>query len=276
MFVRAFLTVGLAYIMLAGATVGYAQEPVVPVREFGQTVIGAFEGWYRNADGSFTLLVGYFNRNSQEHLEIPIGPNNQILPGAPDRGQPTHFSPRRQWGVFTIVVPPDFGDQSLTWTLTTNGQSTSIPLLLDPLWAIEPFENVAMGNSPPTVRFEEDGVAFQGPPREVAASFETSVTEPVMLSLWVTDDLYVRPGQRQSTRPPLGVGWSVFRGQGKVTFDEAEPEVPETGGLVTATATFDTPGQYLLRAEITDNTGKGGGGSQCCWTTAHVAVTVHP
>ena len=82
--------------MLAGATAAYAQEPVVPVREYGQSVIGAFEGWYQNTDGSFTMLVGYFNRNNQEHLNIPVGPNNQILPGAPDRGQRTHFLPRRQ------------------------------------------------------------------------------------------------------------------------------------------------------------------------------------
>ncbi|MEC9301365.1 MAG: hypothetical protein VYA90_00425, partial [Acidobacteriota bacterium] len=57
--VRAFVTVGLACTLLAGATAGYAQAPVVPVREFGQSVIGAFEGWYPNPDGSFTLLAGY-------------------------------------------------------------------------------------------------------------------------------------------------------------------------------------------------------------------------
>ena len=51
----------------------------------------AFEGWYQNTDGSFTLLVGYFNRNSKETLDIPVGPNNRIEPGGPDQGQPTHF-----------------------------------------------------------------------------------------------------------------------------------------------------------------------------------------
>jgi len=271
------VTVGLACTLLAGATAGYAQAPVVPVREFGQSVIGAFEGWYPNPDGSFTLLAGYFNRNKEEQLDIPVGPNNRIEPGGPDRGQPTHFLPRRQWGVFTITVPGDFGDSVLTWTLTANGQSTTIPLKLDSQWAIEPLEDAAMGNTPPTVRFKEDGVAVQGPPRVVAASFETSVGDPLALPLWVADDFYLRPtAAAASTRPPLGVGWSKFRGQGEVTFDDAQPEVPETGGLVTVVATFDNAGEYLLRAEVTDTTGRGGGGSQCCWTTAHVLVTVHP
>ena len=44
------------------------------------------------------------------------------------QGQPTHFLPRRQWGVFTITVPSDFGNKRLTWTLVANGQTTVIPL----------------------------------------------------------------------------------------------------------------------------------------------------
>ena len=276
--VSARVAIVLAGVMLAGATGARGQAPVMPVRDrdSGQSVIGAYEGWYQNPDGSFTMLVGYFNRNMKERLDIPVGPNNRIEPGDPDRGQPTHFLPRREWGVFTITLPPDFGEQVLTWTLTANGETTSIPLKLEPQWAVEPFEDAAMGNAPPVVRVEEGGEAFQGPPQDTAASFETRAADSVTLSLWVTDDLYQRPGRRPSTRPPLGVAWSKFRGLGGVTFDSAEPEVPETGGQVTTTATFDTPGEYLLRADVTDTTGKGGGGSQCCWTTVHVAVKVLP
>jgi hypothetical protein len=54
---------------------------------------GSLEGWYQNPDGTFSLLVGYFNRNQKETLDIPIGPNNQIEPGGLDQGQPTHFLP---------------------------------------------------------------------------------------------------------------------------------------------------------------------------------------
>ena len=61
------------------------------IREKGSSVTGAYEGWYRNKDGSVSLLVGYFNRNTKQELDIPIGPNNRIEPGGPDQGQPTHF-----------------------------------------------------------------------------------------------------------------------------------------------------------------------------------------
>jgi len=74
----------------------------------GASITGAFEGWYYNEDGSRTFLVGYYNRNGQQELDIPIGPNNRIEPGGPDLGQPTHFLTGRQWGMFTIAVPKDF------------------------------------------------------------------------------------------------------------------------------------------------------------------------
>jgi hypothetical protein len=78
-------------------------KPVViePIHESGQGITGSFEGWYPNIDGTFSLLVGYLNRNSAQILDIPVGPNNRIEPGGPDQGQPTHFLPRRQWGVLS-------------------------------------------------------------------------------------------------------------------------------------------------------------------------------
>jgi hypothetical protein len=48
-----------------------------PRREAGSGVTGAFEGWYRNADGTYSLLFGYFNRNTKQELDIPIGPANR-------------------------------------------------------------------------------------------------------------------------------------------------------------------------------------------------------
>ena len=131
--------------------------PIEPVKETGQSVTGAFEGWYQNPDGSYTLLVGYFNRNSKQTLDIPVGPNNRIEPGGPDLGQPTHFLPRRQWGVFTMVVPKDFGKQRLTWTIVANGQTTTVPMHIDPLWIVAPFKDVALGNTPPVLRLNENG-----------------------------------------------------------------------------------------------------------------------
>ena len=76
-----------AVVASAIAMTGAQQRPepltMGPARERGASVTPAFEGWYENEDGSFSLLIGYFNRNSKEALDIPIGPNNRIEPGAP-------------------------------------------------------------------------------------------------------------------------------------------------------------------------------------------------
>jgi hypothetical protein len=76
-----------------------------------------------NEDGSFTLYFGYMNSNWMEEFDIPIGPENDIAPGGPDQGQPTHFYPRRNPFLFTIRVPKDFGDKELIWTLVTHGKT---------------------------------------------------------------------------------------------------------------------------------------------------------
>ena len=127
------------------------QLPIEPIHDTGQSVTGAYEGWFQNPDGTYSLLVGYFNRNQKQTLEIPVGADNQIQPGGPDRGQPTYFMPRRQWGVFTITVPKDFGDKKLTWTITANGKTTSIPMSLNPLFVVEPYKDSGIGNTPPVV-----------------------------------------------------------------------------------------------------------------------------
>jgi hypothetical protein len=88
----------------------------------GQSVSPAYEGWMPNADGSFTMYFGYMNTNWLEEFDIPTGPDNDIEPGGPDRGQPTHFYPRRNPFLFTINVPKDFGARELTWTITTHGK----------------------------------------------------------------------------------------------------------------------------------------------------------
>ena len=151
------------------------------MKSSGQSVTGAFEGWYENPDGSFTLLVGYFNRNTVQTFDIPVGPNNRIEPGMPDQGQPTHFLPRRQWGVFTIKVPKDFGKNKLTWTIVANGQTTTIPLHLDPLWIVAPFKDVGINNTPPTVKFSRRRSRAPGPPERVQRYLTTPVSKPLPL-----------------------------------------------------------------------------------------------
>ena len=251
----------------------------VPVaRPRGDSVTPAFEGWYPNPDGTFNLSWGYMNRNYEERIDIPVGPANRLEPGPPDQGQPTHFLPRRQTGVFTVTVPADFGDRTLTWTLTTRGETVSVPGHLRPEWQIDALREVTTGNTPPLLRFEPEGPAAQGP-RGIRRTAEATPAEALPLAVWISDDLVLRSsGNYPLTRDArLGVVWSKFRGPGKVTFGEIEPTLDAAGKAATS-ATFDAPGEYVLRVLAWDDSGPQlttmAVGFQCCWTNGYVDVVV--
>ena len=44
----------------------------------GQSVSASFEGWYPNPDGTRSLVFGYFNRNYEESLDLPVGEDNMF------------------------------------------------------------------------------------------------------------------------------------------------------------------------------------------------------
>ena len=240
----------------------------------GQSVSPSFEGWYENPDGSFSIVFGYLNRNFEEHLDIPVGPDNRIVPGPADRGQPTHFLPRRHTGVFAIRVPADFGEQELTWSLTAHGQTIAIPGSLRPAWRIDALREVTNGNTPPELRFAPGGEPGQGP-AGVATRISAVPSRPVELSVWTTDDGLSR--SRGSIRTPPGVAWSKYRGPGAVSFTEVQPPLDEDGHAVTQ-ATFGAPGEYTLRVLAWDESGAQravmAGGFFCCWTNGYVTVDV--
>ena len=261
------------------------------VRERGSSITGAFEGWFYNKDGSQSLLIGYFNRNTKQELDVPIGPNNRIEPGDPDQGQPTHFLAGRQFGVFAIPVPKTFGAKELTWTIVANGQTNTITMHTRPDWIVSPFEDPANKNTPPVIRFDPSAASYSGPPVGVAASYTTPSGSPLPLVAWATDEgpkinVPDAPSRNRSrgaagSAPPapprLTMVWSLFRGPGAVKFDNPRPPIdPDHDGKATAMATFTVPGHYVLRLQANDSTGDGGSGFQCCWTNVHVGVTVTP
>jgi hypothetical protein len=273
--------------MTAGGVFPSGQvQPPEPRRGFGSSVTGAFEGWYYNPDGSRAFLVGYYNRNSQQELDIPIGPNNRIEPGGPDMGQPTHFLPGRQWGMFVVPVPKDFKPtDSYKWTIVANGQTTSIPLRLNPDYVMSPFAEIAVGNTPPLLRFEAGGTGTQGPIANLATapSRIASVGAPLALTLWAADDMKYTSGTNapmSTARPPVAIRWSKYRGPGAVTFDKVRPEIEKLqgstpfSGKATVSVKFSDAGDYVLHATANDYSGDGGGGFGCCWSTAMVKVAV--
>ena len=243
----------------------------------GQSVTPSFEGWYANPNGTFSLVFGYFNRNYEEVLDIAIGPSNRIESGQGDQGQPTHFLPRRQTGVFAAVVPADFGDQRLTWTLTAHGEAISIPGHLRPGWEITALEEITSGNTPPVLKFGSDAPPGQGP-LGTKAEVTAMVASPTPITVWATDDGVRKSRARSSQRPPtLGLAWSKYRGPGTVTFSEDRPKRDDSGKAVT-NATFSEPGEYVLRVLAWDDSGGQGpvmaGGFFCCWTNGFVTVNV--
>ena len=103
----------------------------------GQNVVPVFEGWERNPDGTINMVFGYLNRNYEEEVDIPIGPNNTVDLGGDDRGQPTHFYPRRQRFLFKVAVPKDWDkNRKLVWTLTSRGRTDVAKGWLQPEWEL--------------------------------------------------------------------------------------------------------------------------------------------
>ena len=286
--------------------------PAEPMGSGAEAIFPVLEGWGPHKDGTTVILLGYYNRNRSTSYDIPIGPDNRIEPGGPDFGQPTHFEPSQQHGVFAIKVPPGFGTSKLTWTLRVNGQESKVSFWLNPPYWVDFFKNAASGNEPPVVRFTPDGPALTGPPMGIAQTLTASVGQPVALRLWASDLAGPREGPdaelaeiRRRTNPVVDpvaivggsvfggaarraepavradvlVHWRVHRGPAAVTFAPAQVPVvtkgdPKAVVEASTTATFPVPGEYVLRAQVSDESGESGGGDQCCWTTAHVKVTV--
>ena len=166
----------------------------------GQPVSPAFEGWEEDKDGTRYFVFGYMNKNWEEELDVPIGPDNSFSPGDPDRGQPTHFLPRRNRFVFRVRVPQGFSDKDeLVWTLTTHGRTTKAyaslrtDYLIDDVVKASETGALGAGTSNPTVRSNKPPtVSIEGPAHRTAR-----VGEPVTLVATVTDDGIPRARSRE-------------------------------------------------------------------------------
>ena len=256
--------------------------PLAPILPEGDEVAPFFEGWYRNDDGTFTLSFGFFNLNSRQVLDIPIGPDNFVEPAEFDGMQPTHFPvrPRRDRGVFHVTVPASYedGEQAVVWTITANGWTNATPARVGiPALQLD-YGPRAMGSVPPVVRFSPDGPAGQHIQGVWGEPLTATVGEPLTLTLW-TEEVSVRaPDDMVNAVVDVGLSWFKHQGPaGEVTVDPRRVTVEGGTGEVTATAVFSEPGEYVLRARIDNwNANDSSGGDQCCWSNAYVRVTVTP
>ncbi len=263
---------------LAAVPPATAQVPLGIRTASGLSVTPVYEGWYDNPDGTFSLSFGYYNRNFEEIVDLPHGAANRMEPAAFDGAQPTRFHPRRHWGVFTVTVPADFGDQAVVWTIDFRGERYAIPARLHLDWQIDALDGEAeTGNTPPVLAFAEDGPKRAGPGGPWAGPVEGVVGAPVPLTVWAWDDGRPRGSIARGGRTgvPVTLTWFKHQGPGDVTFDEGTATVPVEGGMTTTMATFSQPGDYVIRVRANDASGVSTAGhSQCCWTNGFVRVTV--
>ena len=278
---RPLLISGVALVVGVAAAVVWSPSARAQAPARGQNITPVYEGFWRNADGSFDLFFGYYNRNWEEEIDVPVGPGNNLEPGGPDRAQPTHFFPRRNQFVFKVRVPANFGDKEIVWSVTSNGVTEKAYGTLRPAYAVD--ETVMMANfgAGGQTGFTPDMVGNQAPKLTIESrkNLTASVGKPVALSAIATDD--GKPRRRsiplllvgQSHFVPnsatgLRLSWFKYRGPGKVEFDPPQTKVwedrrdggnsPWSAGWQTppippenrwtAQATFSEPGTYVLRA----------------------------
>ena len=212
----------------------------------GQHVEPAYEGWRPNPDGTFSFMFGYMNENWLEEPDVPVGENNFFAPGDADRGQPTRFLPRRNRFNFEVVVPADWGDRELVWTLRVNGVERKAYATLKTDYQVDNIViasetgSLGAGTSSPESR------ANVKPDIEVIGEkIRTArVGEPLVLRTQVLDDGIPKASResrisedeamRRMMRPPtritvgkvngLFLSWNVYRGEGHVEFDPPLPK----------------------------------------------------
>ncbi|MBL4581206.1 MAG: hypothetical protein JKY29_05250 [Gammaproteobacteria bacterium] len=313
------LLMALLVPLLVGQSV-HAQTRFMQLR--GQITSPAFEGWWPNEDGTFKMFFGYMNTNWEQQFDIPISSENYFSSVAPgelddlsqgdfdfataDRGQPTHFYPRRNPFLFTIDVPADFAENELVWTLRTQGQTNRAYGTLKPDYQIDAqvistevggnygsLSDSLRTNIPPQLRVE--GESFRS----------ARVGEPLSLAVRASDpdnlparrDRPQRQGIDQLYRPPSSIvaisgpglrfSWTVYRGPAaQAHFEPTQfktytdtrmyansPWSPPFGipqppedGRWTAEVVFDQPGEYVLRGIASD-------GSLFTYQNVNVTVT---
>ena len=258
-FARKAMIFGFALSVLMSATLAQAES-----FNFGKNVEVAYEGWRPLEDGSFSFMFGYMNENWKEEPDVDIGENNFFSPGSADRGQPTHFLPRRNRFTFEVNVPSDWGDRELVWELTVNGVTRRAfatlkdDYLVDNMVIASETGSLGAGTSSPESRANvAPVVTLQGDTVNGEHVRSVRVGEQLSFTTHLMDDgvprasrsvdtiraIAARGGestteemvQRQMAmripwQPTVGkinglfLSWNVYRGAGKVSFNPPQPK----------------------------------------------------
>ncbi|MDP1931990.1 MAG: hypothetical protein Q8L60_11085 [Gammaproteobacteria bacterium] len=296
------LLLGIVLVAMNSVISANAQTP--PPRPLGLNtptglpVFPIMEGAYENADGSFTVSFGYHNRNSDQALDIPIGPNNFLEPEQFNGMQPTHFINGRATGVFTVTVPASMREQSIWWNIRTgNGELLRVPGRFGRLGYTLDRNPRPQGTLAPQASFVAGGMQGTDPMGLVAENTLTvAVGAPLTLTLHAEDPSVRNANDPRFDKPiPVRVSWYKHQGVGAVTFSRHEStpapdtqgpgarlepnqvQLPEGRGVANVVATFSAPGEYMIRGTVDNWTAPDSSeGNQCCWTNMYHRVSVTP
>jgi hypothetical protein len=255
-----------------------------------------FNGWIANEDGSTTYIFGFVNKNREEIVDIPIGPNNHIEPAQFNGAQTTHFPVYsrggfvglQERGTFAVTVPADMKRTEVVWTLTHAGQTYSAPArATSPAYEMSRAP-AAFGSLQPAIRFDLNGPESTDREGVYASRITTTVGKPVTLSAYIQDR-----GERDEYEVesvyPLGTEWILHQGPAIPKIETAkitgrqrgagagEGDATSTNGWfeVETQATFPEPGDYVVRLRVDNFEAQDSQfDNQCCWSNAYVPVSV--
>ena len=301
------LTARALVVLLVGLIAAplYAQLPQqlrdYPLTRFqtrGDLIAPFFDGWIDNGDGSVTMVFGFMNRNTEEIVDIPLGPNNYIRPTQFDGVQPTHFpiydrgglTGIRERGAFAVTVPAGMAGTEVVWTLSHAGHSYSVPGRAVSVAYEMSSARRALGSLNPAIRFTQGGPESNDREGVKGPTVTASVGTPVTLSAFIQDR-----GERGQydvdNLYQVGTEWIVHQGPGMVDFENAamtgraREEAAGEGAMISSDdwteastqATFMAPGDYVIRLRA-DNWAAPDSkmDNQCCWSNAYLPVTVTP
>ncbi len=286
------------------APAGGHQNDLQLLRPRGGPVVPIFEGWYTNPDGTHQLCFGYFNVNTEEVLEIPIGRDNRVAPEEFNGLQPTHFLPvppggRRHYCIFSATVPADWGDRDLVWELSdprAHGMGTPYAspgrITFEAYHLEEPLQP-SRENAAPRVKMDPEGPEAAGRTPLAAGSYEATVNVPLPLTAWVRRDNPFDPEDRTG----MTLRWYRYQGPGEVRFEVGEErrvavggrmvvdsetwtDGPDAWGEVRTDVIFEDPGEHRLLLQVYNDNGGRIQPSDfeffCCWTNVIVDVRVSP
>ena len=210
-----------------------------------QPIYPAYDGFLKNADGSYTLSFAYFSHNA-DVITIPPGAANAFAPTPGDRMQPTVFLPGHWRFQCVMVVGPEF-DGKMKWTLTYGGTTTGTSeRMLQSNWNL-------LEGAPELGKIDyakaPRGVCLNRAPQvRVLGVSATRRGQPPELTTTVGEQLNIF-GSAHDEGLPRGkafvAGWKMLSGPGQVTF--SPPSSARTK------ATFSAPGSYELELTATDS-----------------------